>query len=192
MIAVSRIGNRNFIVHDYDSGGGDGDGKTELLEWVKRMIFLGIFLTILLQVLPNGTYRKYVRFFAGMVFVLTIVSPLFSILGQKNWEQTLERELLQEDVLQSGQLDFSYMERQQQAYYEVQTKDAVAQMIEKLGEMNGCPVQQVEVNLSEDDGSILQVKVWTAVTSEQSRQRMQEETAQACGISADQVEVYEA
>lgn len=90
----------------------------------KTMIFLGIFLTILLQVLPNGTYRKYVRFFAGMVFVLTIVSPLFLILGQKNWEQTLERELLQEDVLQSGQLDFSYMERQQQAYYEVQTKDA--------------------------------------------------------------------
>ena len=179
-------------MHDYDSGGGDGDGMTELLEWVKRMIFLGIVLTILLQVLPNGTYRKYVRFFAGMVFVLTIVSPLFSILGQKNWEQTLERELLQEDVLQSGQLDFSYMERQQQAYYEVQTKDAVAQMIEKLGETNGCPVQQVEVNLSEDDGSILQVKVWTAVTSEQSRQRMQEETAQACGISADQVEVYEA
>lgn len=152
-------------MHDYDSGGGDGDGMTELLEWVKRMIFLGIFLTILLQVLPNGTYRKYVRFFTGMVFVLTIVSPLFSILGQKNWEQTLERELLQEDVLQSGQLDFSYMERQQQAYYEVQTKDAVAQMIEKLGETNGCPVQQVEVNLSEDDGSILQVKVWTAVTS---------------------------
>ena len=56
-------------MHDYDSGGGDGDGMTELLEWVKRMIFLGIFLTILLQVLPNGTYRKYVRFFAGMYFL---------------------------------------------------------------------------------------------------------------------------
>ena len=164
-------------MHDYDSGGGDGNGMTELLEWVKRMIFLGIFLTILLQVLPSGTYRKYVRFFVGMVFVLTIVSPLFSLLGQKNWEQTLERELLQQDVLQSGQLDFSYMERQ---------------MIEKLGEMNGCPVRQVEVNFSEDNGSILRVKVWTVVISEASRQRMQEETAQACGISADQVEVYEA
>ena len=90
-------------MHDYNCGGGDGDGMTELLEWVKRMIFLGIFLTILLQVLPSGTYRKYVRFFVGMVFVLTIVSPLFSILGEKNWEQTLERELFQEDVLQSGQ-----------------------------------------------------------------------------------------
>ena len=104
----------------------------------------------------------------------------------------LERELLQQDVLQSGQLDFSYMERQQQAYYEEETKGAVTQMIEKLGEMNGCPVRQVEVNFSEDDGSILRVKVWTVVISEASRQRMQEETAQACGISADQVEVYEA
>ena len=47
-------------------------------------------------------------------------------------------------------------------------------------------------NFSEDDGSILRVKVWTVVISEASRQRMQEETAQACGISADQVEVYEA
>ena len=40
------LGTGIFIVHDYDSGGGDGDGMTELLEWVKRMIFLGIFLTI--------------------------------------------------------------------------------------------------------------------------------------------------
>ena len=178
-------------MYDYDCGGGDGDGMTELLEWVKRMIFLGIFLTILLQVLPSGTYRKYVRFFAGMVFVLTIVSPLFSLLGQKNWEQTLERELLQEEVLQSGQLDFSYMERQQQKYYEEQTKDVVTQMIEKLGETNGCPVQRVEVKLSEKDGSIIHVIVWSAITGEQSRQRMQEETAQACGIAADQVEVCE-
>ena len=64
-------------------------------------------------------------------------------------------------------------------------------MIEKLGETNGCPVQRVEVNLSRNDGSVLWVKVWTIVSGEQSRQRMQEETAQACGISADQVEVYE-
>ena len=95
-------------------------------------------------------------------------------------------------MLQSGQLDFSYMERQQKAYYEEQTKDAVTQMIEKLGETNGCPVQQVEVQLSEEDGSIQRVSVWTTVISEQSRLRMQEETAQACGISADQVEVYKA
>lgn len=179
-------------MYDYDCGGGDGYGMTELLEWVKRMIFLGIFLTILLQVLPSGTYQKYVRFFAGMIFVLTIVSPLFSIVGEKNWQQTLERELLQEDVLQSGQLDFVYMERQQQAYYEERTKDAIIQMIEKLGEENDCPVQQVEVELSESDGSIMCVNLWTTVTGEQSRERMREKTAQACGISVDQVEVCEA
>ena len=64
-------------MYDNDSGGGDGNHMTEMLEWVKRMIFLGIFLTLLLQVLPANAYRKYVRFFAGMVFVVTILNPLF-------------------------------------------------------------------------------------------------------------------
>ena len=44
-------------MYDNDSGGGDGDHMTEMLEWVKRMIFLGIFLTLLLQVLPANAYR---------------------------------------------------------------------------------------------------------------------------------------
>ena len=30
-------------MYDNDSGGGDGNHMTEMLEWVKRMIFLGIF-----------------------------------------------------------------------------------------------------------------------------------------------------
>lgn len=68
-------------MYDNDSGGGDGNHMTEMLEWVKQMIFLGIFLTLLLQVLPANAYRKYVRFFAGMVFVVTILNPLFSVLG---------------------------------------------------------------------------------------------------------------
>ena len=178
-------------MYDNDSGGGDGDGMTEMLEWVKRMIFLGIFLTILLQVLPAGTYRKYVRFFAGMVFVVTILNPLFSVLGQKNLEQTLERELFQEEVLQSGQLDFSYMERQQQAYYEQQTREAVEQMVKDLGDSCGVPVQKVEVTMEQDTGAVAQVRVWTSVTGGQMQQEMRRQTAKACGIEERQVEVYD-
>lgn len=177
-------------MYDNDSGGGDGNGMTEMLEWVKRMIFLGIFLTILLQVLPAGTYRKYVRFFAGMVFVVTILHPLFSVLGQKNIEQTLEQELLREDILQSGQLDFSYMERQQQKYYEQQTKEAVEQMVTELGDSCGVPVQKVEVTLAQDTGAVAQVTVWTSVTGAQMQQEMRRQTAEACGIKEQQVEVY--
>ena len=163
---------------------------TGLLEWAKKMIMLGIFLTVLLQVIPSETYRKYIRFFAGMIFVITILTPLFAVLGEKNWEQKLEHELLQEDLLQTGQMDFSYMERQQQNYKN-QTKEVVVQMIRQIGEANDTPVQQVEVMFENDTGMISRVKVWTAVSGTESQGKLRKETADACGISENQVEVYE-
>ena len=169
-------------MYDNDSGGGDGDHMTEMLEWVKRMIFLGIFLTLLLQVLPANAYRKYVRFFAGMVFVVTILNPLFSVLGQKNVEQRMEREFVREDILQSRQLDFSNMERQQKRYYERQVKEVVEQMVTELGNSCGVPVQKVEVTLTQDTGAVAQVTVWTAVSGKTIQQEMRRQTAEACGI----------
>ena len=169
-------------MYDNDSGGGDGDHMTEMLEWVKRMIFLGIFLTLLLQVLPANAYRKYVRFFAGMV--------LFSVLGQKNVEQRMEREFVREDILQSRQLDFSNMERQQKTYYERQVKEVVEQMVTELGNSCGVPVQKVEVTLTQDTGAVAQVTVWTAVSGKTIQQEMRRQTAEACGIGEQQVEVY--
>ena len=159
-------------MYDNDSGGGDGNHMTEMLEWVKRMIFLGIFLTLLLQVLPANAYRKYVRFFAGMVFVVTILNPLFSVLGQKNVEQRMEREFVREDILQSRRLDFSNMERQQKTYYERQVKEVVEQMVTELGNSCGVPVQKVEVTLTQDTGAVAQVTVWTAVSGKTIQQEM--------------------
>ena len=39
------------------------------------------------------------------------------------------------------------MERQQQAYYEQQTREAVEQMVTELGDSCGVPVQKVEVTM---------------------------------------------
>ena len=81
LLLFRALGTGIFIMYDNDSGGGDGNHMTEMLEWVKRMIFLGIFLTLLLQVLPANAYRKYVRFFAGMVFVVTIFKSIIFRVG---------------------------------------------------------------------------------------------------------------
>ena len=136
-------------MYDNDSGGGDGDHMTEMLEWVKRMIFLGI-----------------------------------------NVEQRMEREFVREDILQSRQLDFSNMERQQKTYYERQVKEVVEQMVTELGNSCGVPVQKVEVTLTQDTGAVAQVTVWTAVSGKTIQQEMRRQTAEACGIGEQQVEVY--
>ena len=176
-------------MYDNDSGGGDGNHMTEMLEWVKRMIFLGIFLTLLLQVLPANAYRKYVRFFCrDGVCSDNFKSIIFRCWDRKIVEQRMEAGFVREDILQSRQLDFSNMERQQKRYYERQVKEVVEQMVTELGNSCGVPVQKVEVTLTQDTGAVAQVTVWTAVSGKTIQQEMRRQTAEACGIGEQQVE----
>ena len=67
-------------------------------------------------------------------------------------------------------------------------------MVEKIEtEMEksfGEPVQKVEVTLTQDTGAVAQVTVWTAVSGKTIQQEMRRQTAEACGIGEQQVEVY--
>lgn len=43
--------------------------------WVKNIIYYMIFLSVVNNLLADSKYEKYVRFFAGMVLILLVVSP---------------------------------------------------------------------------------------------------------------------
>lgn len=44
--------------------------------WVKNIIYYMIFLSVVNNLLADSKYEKYIRFFAGMVLILLVVSPL--------------------------------------------------------------------------------------------------------------------
>ena len=44
--------------------------------WVKNIIYYMIFLSVVSNLLADSKYEKYIRFFAGMVLILLVVSPL--------------------------------------------------------------------------------------------------------------------
>ena len=69
-------------------------------------------------------------------------------------------------------------------------KEVVEQMVTELGNSCGVPVQKVEVTLTQDTGAVAQVTVWTAVSGKTIQQEMRRQTAEACGIGEQQVEVY--
>lgn len=91
---------------------------TNLLAWIKQMIYLLIFLTLMLQILPNGNFRKYVKFFAGLIFVLTLLNPLISMMGKGDWMDTLLSEVISEEEQAEKRLDFTEMEQRQTDFYE--------------------------------------------------------------------------
>lgn len=54
-----------------------------LYEWLWNFVCYMILMTAFIQVLPNNSYQKYIRFFFGLIMILLLASPLFRILGME-------------------------------------------------------------------------------------------------------------
>lgn len=161
----------------------------EIYEWIKRMIYLTIFLTILLQILPKGSYRKYVKFFAGLIFVITVLNPLMGIFTQEDWEEKLLDGILYEEKVREGELDFAYMEERQQEYYARSMETAVREMAEQAADDVGVEIVDVAVESSKDDGALQLVKVQVDTSSSILMRDMQQRLAELLSLGSSQVEV---
>ena len=74
-----------------------------LARWVRNLAFYFIFLSVLMNVIPQGEERKYIRFFMGLLLILVLIQPLLTA-GQL--EQILSWETLSEGIRQEYE-DFS-------------------------------------------------------------------------------------
>lgn len=50
-------------------------------EWAQNLAFYMVLVTVALHVVPDSGYKKYIRFFTGMVLILMVVTPIFRIFG---------------------------------------------------------------------------------------------------------------
>ncbi|MCD8338429.1 MAG: stage III sporulation protein AF [Lachnospiraceae bacterium] len=69
-----------------------------MTQWMKTLAGSMCVLTILLHLVPDGRFAKYVRFYAGLVFFLVAINPALELLGDENQlEQLLALEFLKEE-----------------------------------------------------------------------------------------------
>lgn len=52
-----------------------------LYEWIENIAFYMILITALVQMIPNNSYQKYVRFFTGLILILMLSGPIFKVFG---------------------------------------------------------------------------------------------------------------
>lgn len=52
-----------------------------LYEWIQNIAFYLVLVTAVLHIVPNKDYKKYIRFFTGLVLILMILTPIFSLFG---------------------------------------------------------------------------------------------------------------
>lgn len=61
----------------------------ELFSWIQRFVVLCLLFGAVSYLIPEESYKKYLRFFMEMLLVLFLLKPLFSLSGGK-WEGRFE------------------------------------------------------------------------------------------------------
>ena len=77
-----------------------------IYEWMENIAFYLVILVAIMQMIPQSSYQKYIRFFAGMILILMLAGPILRIFGMNELQSTTYQNALQEIEEASG-----YMER---------------------------------------------------------------------------------
>ena len=118
--------------------------------WVKNLVCFYIFLTVILRLLPQSHYQKYVRFFSGMLLMILVFSPVLSLLGK---EGALLQKISQAGFFQDMdnlKMDTAHLEQAQKEVYLREYERAVGMDISRMAEARQLYASQVKVRLSED------------------------------------------
>lgn len=66
-----------------------------LYEWIQNLVCYLVIFTAVLEVLPGKEYKKYIQFFAGLVLILLLVTPILKVTGM---EQNFGRYIIIESM----------------------------------------------------------------------------------------------
>ena len=87
-----------------------------LIDWIRSILILYFLMMIVLYFAAGESYKKFIRFFMGLVLALTMLRPLLAVFGK---EEALQEKITYEAFRQSmeeARFDFGQME---EAEYEV-------------------------------------------------------------------------
>lgn len=133
-------------------------------EWLRNIFVYIILMTLLISLCPKGQYEKIIRFFAGMILVFIIVSPIIKI-GK------LENLINQFVVKNKFEYNIQQLKESQKAFEEEQLvsimdtyKSEIASQLTKALETESLYVRDIEIFIEEnresiDFGKILSINI---------------------------------
>lgn len=77
-----------------------------IYEWMENIAFYLVILVAIMQMIPQSSYQKYIRFFAGMILILMLAGPILRIFGMTELQSTAYQDAMREIEDAAG-----YMER---------------------------------------------------------------------------------
>ncbi len=67
-----------------------------IYEWMKNIAFYMVIVVAAMQMVSGESYKKYIRFFAGMILILMLTGPILKIFGMSEFQVTEYQKELEE------------------------------------------------------------------------------------------------
>ena len=143
----------------------------DLYEWIRNIVIYMILNTIIMNLLGNSSYKKYVSIVSGMILVLIVVSPFIKYLRV---EDKLNYYLdFNEFAIETADFENSLrtMEEEQLEYVFQEYSARVKSRVETILQGEGLRLTDFQLNLNRDEtsqsfGEILEMDIKAAYGSE--------------------------
>lgn len=121
-----------------------------MVTYVRGFLALFVLVTVLQHLPPGKEYQKYIRFFAELILTLGLLSPILSVICDK--EEFLEMIDYEEFNVEISSIakDMQRMEYLQGDYYIHEYENAIAQDVIRIAEGQGFCVKEASVALTEE------------------------------------------
>lgn len=60
-----------------------------LYEWMQNIAFYLVLVTAVLNIVPNTSYKKYIRFFTGLLMIILLTTPILKVVGMEQTFATI-------------------------------------------------------------------------------------------------------
>lgn len=124
----------------------------ELYEWMQDISVYLVLTAAVLYALPGSEYKKYIRFFTGMVLILMILTPVFRLFGMEdqvtNFYKSREYEAKIEEI-----------ENATEYLYGIDAEESLRRAEETLeNEMNNSEKNKTDIGTKEEKNDSVKVE----------------------------------
>lgn len=80
-----------------------------IYQWLQNLAFYMILVTAVLHVVPDDSYRKYIRFYCGLVLVVMLAAPVMRLFGAEEAFREIYQNIRYEETRRQMQEADTYL-----------------------------------------------------------------------------------
>lgn len=159
-------------------------------EWLEKIAGVLCVMTVMLQLIPEGSFAKYVRFYASLLYLLVTAGPLLRLFTQEDLlDQFLNLELIREEHYDLETAVTGLQDLKNETFQSAWQNEVIRQIGEIVGACKG-RMEDAEL-LTGEDYSLqkVNIKIWEEDAAGNAAAQIQQEVAEIFSVAPEQVQI---